>query len=170
MRRWQSERVQCREGDPSTHWVEVSPLRSQSSVRRLVSFPLVSVVNNKLFFLCELEIFSTSSVWAVRKKIDFSRRAKFMRNLIAKFYYWIVVLTETSEESFMAYGRNPLKFSTIKAVFFDLDNTLVPTRKADVLCMRKVMMSLRWALSTSYSANLVATHTQLVILTVLIKN
>lgn len=40
----------------------------------------------------------------------------------------------------MAYGRNHIKFSTkIRAILFDLDNTLIQTRKADVKTCKKVM-------------------------------
>lgn len=37
------------------------------------------------------------------------------------------------------YGQNHIKFSTrIKAILFDLDNTLIQTRKADVMTCNKV--------------------------------
>lgn len=37
------------------------------------------------------------------------------------------------------YGQNHIKFSTrIKAILFDLDNTLIQTRKADVKTCNKV--------------------------------
>lgn len=93
-------------------------------------------------FKCVLLLRQTSKK---NEKIDFSRlckNIKFVRNLkLASNQYCVWMLSESSEESFMAYGRNQLKYSTIKAIFFDLDNTLVPTRKADVLCTRKVNLS-----------------------------
>lgn len=37
------------------------------------------------------------------------------------------------------YGRNHVKISSkIKAIFFDMDNTLIQTRKADVKACNKV--------------------------------
>lgn len=43
------------------------------------------------------------------------------------------------------YGRNHVKISSkIKAIFFDLDNTLIQTRKSDVKACEKVMNERNW--------------------------
>lgn len=42
------------------------------------------------------------------------------------------------------YGRNHVKFSSkIHAIFFDMDNTLIQTRKADVKAVNKVTKSFK---------------------------
>lgn len=63
------------------------------------------------------------------------------------------------------YGRNHVTFSSkIKAIFFDMDNTLIQTRKADVKTVNKVKTlsdSLMKIFHTSLVIKIIKLHLEL---------